>query len=300
MDDLYNDAAAGEYQPEQFAEVSGKQSLREYLKSGGIRIGIGLVMTLCMIIIALAAPLIATNDPYRTDVVNRFQPPSWQYLMGTDEYGRDVFSRVIYGSRVSIFVGAGVVLFSTFAGTLIGLFAGYFRRIDNSLMRVMDAFMAFPSILLAIAILAALGPNIGNVIVALAIVYTPRTARVVRGAVLSVREEAYVESARAIGLGNLRIMFRYILPNVMAPLIVQATFILALSILAEAGLSFIGAGTPPPTPSWGNILSDGRPHMYRAAWMTIFPGIFIMISVLGLNIFGDGLRDLLDPRQKEA
>lgn len=262
------------------------------------KIIIGAILTSLMVFMAVVAPLITTHDPFQTNVRNRFHAPGGTHLLGTDEYGRDVYSRIVFGARVSMFVGAGVVLISTVAGTIIGLFSGYYRRLDNILMRVMDALMAFPSILLAIAILAALGPRTTNVIVALSIVYTPRTARVVRGAVLSVREEDYVSSARAIGLGDLRIIFRYILPNVMAPLIVQATFILALTIIAEAGLSYIGAGTPPPTPSWGNILADGRPHMYRAAWMTIFPGLFIMISVLGLNIVGDGLRDYLDPRLK--
>ena len=272
--------------------------LREKLSGSSGRIVVGLVLTLAMVIMALAAPLIATQDPYQTDVRNRFEPPGSAHYLGTDEYGRDVFSRAVYGARVSMFVGIGVVFISTVSGTIVGLFSGYYRRLDNVLMRLMDALMSFPSILLAIAILAAIGPRTTNVIVALSVVYAPRTARVVRGSVLSVREEVYVESARAVGLGDLRIIFRYILPNVMAPLIVQATFILALTIIAEAGLSYIGAGTPPPTPSWGNILADGRPHMYRAPWMTIFPGVFIMISVLGLNIVGDGLRDVLDPRLK--
>ena len=272
--------------------------LREKLSGSSGRIVVGLVLTLAMVIMALAAPLIATHDPYQTEVRNRFQSPGSAHYLGTDEYGRDVFSRAVYGARVSMFVGIGVVFISTVSGTIVGLFSGYYRRLDNVLMRLMDALMSFPSILLAIAILAAIGPRTTNVIVALSVVYAPRTARVVRGSVLSVREEVYVESARAVGLGDLRIIFRYILPNVMAPLIVQATFILALTIIAEAGLSYIGAGTPPPTPSWGNILADGRPHMYRAPWMTIFPGVFIMISVLGLNIVGDGLRDVLDPRLK--
>ncbi len=279
-------------------QTDARSRLRAAFSGGYGRIVIGAVLTLTIVIMALVAPLIATHDPFQTSVRTRFESPSGAHLLGTDEYGRDVFSRIVYGARVSMFVGVGVVLISTVVGTIIGLFAGYFRKLDNILMRVMDALMAFPSILLAIAILAALGPRTSNVIVALSIVYTPRTARVVRGKVLSVREEDYVESARVVGLGNLRIIFRYILPNVMAPLIVQATFILALTIIAEAGLSFIGAGTPPPTPSWGNILADGRPHMYRAPWMTIFPGLFIMISVLGLNIVGDGLRDVLDPRLK--
>lgn len=279
-------------------QTDAQSRLRAAFSGGHGRIAIGAVLTLTMVIMALAAPLIATHDPFQTSVRTRFESPSGAHLLGTDEYGRDVFSRIVHGARVSMYVGVGVVLISTIAGTIIGLFSGYFRRLDNILMRVMDALMAFPSILLAIAILAALGPRTSNVIVALSIVYTPRTARVVRGKVLSVREEDYVESARVVGLGNLRIIFRYILPNVMAPLIVQATFILALTIIAEAGLSYIGAGTPPPTPSWGNILADGRPHMHRAPWMTIFPGLFIMISVLGLNIVGDGLRDVLDPRLK--
>ncbi len=272
--------------------------MRLQLKSDAVpgRIVAGAVLTLAMVTMAIAAPLIATHDPYAVAVRERFQPPSVENYLGTDEYGRDVFSRVVFGARISMYVGLGVMLISTIAGTIIGLFSGYYRKLDNVLMRVMDALMSFPSILLAIAILAAIGPRTGNVIVALSIVYTPRTARVVRGSVLSVREEVYIESAQAVGLGDLRIIFRYILPNVMAPLIVQATFILALTIIAEAGLSYIGAGTPPPAPSWGNILADGRPHMYRAWWMTVFPGLFIMISVLGLNVIGDGLRDVLDPR----
>ncbi len=272
--------------------------MRLQLKSDAVpgRIVAGAALTLAMVTMAIAAPLIATHDPYAVAVRERFQPPSVENYLGTDEYGRDVFSRVVFGARISMYVGLGVMLISTIAGTIIGLFSGYYRKLDNVLMRVMDALMSFPSILLAIAILAAIGPRTGNVIVALSIVYTPRTARVVRGSVLSVREEVYIESAQAVGLGDLRIIFRYILPNVMAPLIVQATFILALTIIAEAGLSYIGAGTPPPAPSWGNILADGRPHMYRAWWMTVFPGLFIMISVLGLNVIGDGLRDVLDPR----
>lgn len=277
---------------------SERRALARYLGGGHSRIVVGATLTLAMVLMAVFAPYVATHDPLRTEVRNRLQPPSRENIMGTDEFGRDVFSRIVFGSQVSMFVGVGVVFFSTVAGMAIGLLSGYYRRLDNVLMRVMDALMAFPSILLAIAILAALGPRITNVIVALSIVYTPRTARVVRGSVLSVREEAYVESARAIGLGDLRIIVRYVLPNVLAPLIVQATFILALTIIAEAGLSYIGAGTPPPTPSWGNILADGRPHIFRAQWMTTFPGLFIMVAVLGLNIVGDGLRDVLDPRQK--
>lgn len=284
--------------PSRVQSGADRRALSRYLGGGHSRILVGATLTLAMVLMALAAPYIATHDPLRTNVRNRLEPPGSEHLMGTDEFGRDVFSRIVFGSQVSMYVGVGVVFFSTVAGMAIGLLSGYYRRVDNILMRVMDALMAFPSILLAIAILAALGPRITNVIVALSVVYTPRTARVVRGSVLSVREEAYVESARAIGLGDLRIIVRYVLPNVLAPLIVQATFILALTIIAEAGLSYIGAGTPPPTPSWGNILADGRPHIFRAAWMTTFPGLFIMVAVLGLNVVGDGLRDVLDPRQR--
>lgn len=277
-----------------------KRRIHRHLSGGKGRMLFGMTLTLAMVLIAVMAPLITTHDPYQTNVHIRLTPPSMEHFFGTDEYGRDLFSRVIYGSRVSMYVGVGVVIITTLAGTCIGLISGYFRRLDGILMRLMDALMAFPSILLAIAILAAMGPNVNNVIFALSIVYTPRTARVVRGQVLSVREEAYVESARAVGLGDFRIIYRYIFPNILAPLIVQATFVLALAIIVEAGLSYVGAGTPPPTPSWGNILSDGRPHIYRAAWMTTIPGLFIMVSVLGLNIFGDGLRDVLDPRQRKS
>ena len=259
---------------------------------------LGLFLSLIVVLLAITAPYIATHDPLRTNVKQRLQAPSSEHYFGTDEYGRDLFSRVIYGARVSIIVGISVVILSSIAGTIIGLLSGYFRRIDNTIMRIMDACMAFPSILLAIAIIAALGARVENVIIALSITYTPRTARVVRASVLSVREEAYVEAARAIGLGSLRIIYKYILPNILSPLIVQTSLIFGLSILAEAGLSYIGAGIPPPMPSWGNILADGRPHMIQASWMTVIPGFFIMISVLGLNIIGDGLRDYLDPRMK--
>jgi peptide/nickel transport system permease protein len=198
-----------------------------------------------------------------------------------------------------VIVGGSVVVTTTILGIVIGLLAGFYRKLDGVIMRVMDAFQSFPSILLAIAIMAALGASARNVIIALTVTYSPRTARVVRGKVLSIREETYIESARAIGLGDNRIMARYVLPNTMAPLIVQATFILALAIISEAGLSFVGAGTPPPSPSWGNLLSDGRAYMRQAQWMTLAPGLFIMFSVLGLNILGDGLRDVLDPRLKD-
>ncbi len=272
---------------------------KSYFFSGRL-VYLGLFLLLGVVFIAITAPYITAYDPLRTDVKQRLQAPSSDHYFGTDEYGRDLFSRVIYGARVSMIVGISVVFFSSLAGTIIGLISGYFRRLDNVIMRIMDACMAFPSILLAIAIIAALGSGMENVIIALSITYTPRTARIVRGKVLSVREEVYVEAAHSIGLDHLRIIFKYILPNILSPLIVQVSLIFALSILAEAGLSYIGAGTPPPTPSWGNILADGRPHMIKAPWMTIIPGVFIMISVIGLNIIGDGLRDYFDPRMKNS
>ncbi|WP_206513552.1 ABC transporter permease [Pelagibacterium lentulum] len=280
------------------AQTSKRVSLLNRLYGLNGRILFGGALVLFIVILAIAAPLLATHDPLRVRMSDRLLPPSFDNWLGTDNNGRDVYSRIVYGARISVLVGSAVVILSTFFGTLIGLIAGYYRRMDGPMMRFMDAVMTFPSILLAIAIIAALGASAQNVIIALTVSFVPHTARVVRGKVLSVREETYVESARAIGLGDTRIILRYILPNTLAPLMVQATFILALAIIAEAGLSYIGAGTPPPTPSWGNILADGRAFLNNAWWMTTFPGIFIMISVLGLNILGDGLRDLLDPRME--
>lgn len=288
-------AASPQPPPEEEAAAVGQKTKRNY----NFRVVLGGGLIVFVTLMAIFAPLLATHDPLALGV-DRLASPSREYLLGTDQFGRDVYSRIMYGSRVSLLVGAGVVFFSTIFGTLVGLVSGYFRKLDGVIMRIMDAFMAFPSILLAIAIMAALGPNPTNVVIALTITYTPRTARVVRGKVLGVREEAYVESARAIGLGSVKILRRYIFPNVLAPLMVQATFILALAIIAEAGLSYIGAGTPPPTPSWGNILAEGRAVLSTAPWMTTFPGMFIMISVLGLNILGDGMRDVLDPRLKDV
>jgi peptide/nickel transport system permease protein len=207
---------------------------------------------------------------------------------------------VLHGSRVSLFIGLLVVLLTGVFGTLIGAVSGYVRSLDNLIMRIMDGFMAFPPILLAIAVGAVLGPSLLNAVIALTVAYTPRTARIVRASVLVVREAEYVEAARALGAGHVRILFRHILANCMAPLLVQLTFIFALSILAEAVLSFIGVGPPPPTPTFGNIIADGRNYIAEAPWITIWPGIAIMATVLGLNLMGDGLRDVLDPRLKHG
>jgi peptide/nickel transport system permease protein len=219
--------------------------------------------------------------------------------MGTDGFGRDMFTRVLYGARVSLFVGFATMIFSTVLGAVLGLIAGYFNKVDGLIMRVMDGFMAFPSILLAIAIMASLGPRTENVIAALTVVYLPRIARLVRGQVLVVREQLYVEAARTIGATNWRIIFKHTLPNSISPLIVQGSFTFAYAVITEASLSYLGAGVPPEIPTWGNQLQEGVPLMSSAAWMSVFPGLAITITVLGLNQLGDGLRDSLDPRIQE-
>jgi len=261
---------------------------------------LGLLIIVAASALALFAPQVATHEPLRSSVRERLQPPSAEHLFGTDGFGRDVFSRVVYGARVSIGVGLAVVVLSTVLGTITGLVSGYYRRLDQVIMRVMDGLMAFPVILLAIAIMGALGPGIQNVILALSIVYWPRTARIVRGAVLSLRELDFVEGARSLGASDARIIARHLLPSVASPVLVQATFVLAAAVLAEAGLSFIGAGIPAPNPSWGNILAEGRTFMRNAPWMTIFPGIAITVVVLALNLVGDGLIDYLDPKRRRT
>jgi len=222
--------------------------------------------------------------------------PSPQFLFGTDDFGRDVFSRVLFGARISLRIGFSVVLMCGILGTALGSISGYFRGLDNLIMRTVDALMAFPAVLLALGIGAMLGPSEINAIIALAIVYTPGTARIVRASVLVVREKLYVEGATAFGASQWRILVRHVLPNSMAPLIVQLTFVFAYAILAEAILSFLGVGPPPPTPTWGNTISEGRNYITVAPWITFFPGTFIAATVLGLNLLGDGLRDVLDPR----
>lgn len=255
-----------------------------------------------LILVILAAALLAGQlspyDPRIMTVTDRLKAPSGSHWMGTDNFGRDIFSRILHGARLSLQVGLAVMLLTTAAGIVFGMVSGYFRRLDNAIMRVMDAMMAFPAILLAIAIMAVLGPKTVNVVIALSIVYAPRTVRIVRASVLAIKELDYIEAVRAQAAGHLRILFRHVLPNALSPLVVQATFTFAYAVLAEASLSFVGAGTPPTTPSWGNILSEGRVYMQAAPWITIFPGLAIAATVLGLNLAGDGLRDVLDPRMK--
>ncbi len=258
----------------------------------------GTALFAIVLFMAVFAPLIAPLPPDEIQFRHRFEPPSLEFPMGTDNFGRDLLSRVVYGARLSLEIGFTVVLLTGIFGTAIGAAAGYFRRLDNPLMRIMDALMAFPAILLAVAIAAALGASAINAVIALAAVYTPRTARIVRASVLVVREMEYVQAARACGATNWRIMRRHILPNSLAPLIVQLTFIFAYAVLAEAILSFLGVGPEPPTPTWGNIVAEGRQYIREAPWITLFPGLAIAMTVLGLNLLGDGLRDALDPRMR--
>ncbi|MFL5161237.1 MAG: ABC transporter permease [Microvirga sp.] len=260
---------------------------------------VGLLILVIVAALAILAPLIAPYSPSRLSVVNRLKPPSSIYWFGTDEFGRDVFSRTIYAGRLSLLVGASVVTFAAVFGVTLGLVAGFFRRLDMPIARIIDAMMAFPDILLAIALVAALGPSLVTVIVALGIVYTPRLARIVRASTLVIRELPYVEAARALGVPTWRIMSRHVLRNLVSPILVQGTFIFAYAMLAEAGLSFLGLGVSPEVPTWGTMIAAGRQYIGQADWMTLFPGIAIILSVLSLQMVGDGFRDLLDPRLRK-
>src|ERR1700722_11656452 len=256
----------------------------------------GLILFGIVALAALLAPWIAPVDPNRLAMRFRFLPPSLDHLFGTDNFGRSLWSRVIWGARLSMVIGSAVVVINAVFGTLIGAAAGYYRALDNVVMRINDALMAFPAVLLAIGGTAVVGPSVNDVILALVIVYTPRTARIVRASVIVLREMDYVQAARAAGAGDLRILRKHILPNAMAPLIVQLSFLFAYAVLTEATLSFLGVGAVPPTPTWGNIMAEGRQYMVDAPWIITIPGLALMVTVLGLNLLGDGLRDVLDPR----
>ena len=256
----------------------------------------GLVLFLIIAVTAILAPWITDVDPNRLSMRNKFKPPGEGWVFGTDSFGRSLWSRVVWGAQLSMLIGASVVALNAVFGILIGAAAGYFRRIDNLLMRINDALMAFPAILLAIAVTSVLGPSTFNVILALGIVYIPRTARIVRSSVIVLREMEFVQAAVAAGAGHWRILTRHILPNAMAPVIVQLSFLFAFAVLSEATLSFLGVGAVPPTPTWGNIMAEGRDFMREAPWIITIPGIALMITVMGLNFLGDGLRDVLDPR----
>lgn len=257
-----------------------------------------LLLLLAILLTALFAPAIAPFDPEFVNPADRLDPPSAAHWFGTDDLGRDVFSRVVYGARISLLVGVTVTIGATVIGSLIGLIAGYYPRADTPLMRVMDGLEAFPSILLALTIMATLGPAVENVIVALSVVYTPNIARLVRGTTLMNRQQTYVESARAIGMRDFPILRRYIFANSLSPLIVQCTFVVAFAILTEASLSFLGAGVPPDIPTWGSIVSSGQPRLQQAWWISVFAGTFLFLTVLATNLIGDGLRDALDPRSR--
>ena len=256
----------------------------------------GAVIVGTLFALALLADLIQILPPEKMQVRLRFRTPDVPYPLGTDNYGRDIWSRLVHGARLSLAIGFPVAVVTGIAGTLIGVLAGYFRRLDGPLMRLMDALMAFPAILLAIAIAAALGPSALNAVIALSAVYTPRTARIVRSTVLVVREMDYVQAAKACGARDLWIVWRHVLPSSMAPVLVQLTFIFAYAILAEAILSFLGVGPPPPTPTWGNMIAEGKDYLREAPHLCLFPGIAVALVCLGLNLLGDGLRDVLDPR----
>ena len=257
----------------------------------------GGVLLVGFVLLALVAPLVAPHDPLAQDLYNRLAAPSLTHPFGTDDFGRDILSRVIYGSRISLRIGGAAVLLALAVGTTIGLTAGYWGgALDQVLMRAMDLMLAFPSILLAIGIVAVLGPGLENAMLAVGIVAVPQYARLVRASALSVREQDYVQAVRALGASDLRILVFAVLPNCLAPLIVQSTLGLATAILDAAGLSFLGLGAQPPTPEWGAMLSGGRELILSAPWVLTFPGVAILITVLAFNLLGDGLRDALDPR----
>jgi peptide/nickel transport system permease protein len=260
----------------------------------------GAAILVTVTLLALFAPWITPYGPMAMKISDRMQSPGLAHWFGTDELGRDVFSRVVFGARYSLMIGASVVLISVTGGVLLGLTAGFFRRLDGPIMRVVDAMMSFPDILLAIALVAVLGASMTNVILALAIVYTPRVARVVRASTLVVRELLFIEAARALGVSTWRILFIHILNNIASPILVQATFIFAYAVLAEAGLSFLGVGVPPELPTWGTMIASGQQFAHQAIWLVVFPGVAIMLSALSLQMVGDGFRDLLDPKLRKA
>ena len=287
-------ATAGAFVAEEAPSRRRGARLRRFIRRNPTLFAGGAILSL-VALVALVAPLIA-GDPLTMQPAQRLRPPSEANWLGTDNLGRDVFSRTVYGARVSLFVGLSVASFSVVVGLFIGLLTGYFRRVDAVAMRLMDGLMAIPAILLAIALVALTRASVMTVIVAITIPEVPRVVRLVRSVVLSVREAPYVEAAIAGGTPVWKILFRHILPNTVPPLIVQATYICASAILIEAALSFLGAGTPPEIPTWGNMIAQSRLFLSRAPWTIFAPGIALAVVVLAVNLLGDGLRDRLDPR----
>ncbi|HZW98935.1 MAG TPA: ABC transporter permease [Trueperaceae bacterium] len=261
---------------------------------------VGIVLLVGLVVASVGAPLWGLADPLESDYLSMLSPPAADHVLGTDQYGRDLLTRVIYGARLSLGIGASVMTLAALAGLVLGSLAGYFSRLDGPIMRGLDVLMAFPAILLAIAIMAILGTGARNGVIALAIVYTPRCARIVRASVLSVRQRTFVEAGQALGAGDARSLGIHILPNAIGPLVVQMIFVFAYAILADAGLSFIGVGTPPPTPSLGNILAEARDYLMVAPWLMWWPGAAIAAIVLALNLCGDALREVMDPRQRSG
>jgi peptide/nickel transport system permease protein len=257
---------------------------------------VGGILLAILVIMAIFAPWLGTNDPTAISPIHRTRNPSEQFWFGTDMLGRDVYSRVVYGTRVSLAVGFAVAILATVLGVLIGLIAGFVRWVDAIVMRIMDGFMSMPTMLIAIALIAITKASLQNVIIAITIAEIPRVVRLVRSVVLSLREQPFVEAAVAAGAGRGRIILRHIFPNTIAPITVQATYICGVAILAEASLSFIGAGVPPTVPSWGNIMAEGRALWQVKPHLVFFPAVFLSITILAINMLGDGLRDAVDPR----
>lgn len=269
--------------------------IRNLVNNKGAVIGFGLMALL--VLSAVFAPILAPYDPLEISIPDRLQPPSPEHLLGTDQVGRDILSRILYGGRLSLVLGFVSVGIGGVIGTVIGLMAGYYEgAIDQVVMRLVDTLMAMPRTLLALVISFVLGPSLLNLMVAVGVGQAPTYIRLVRGSVLSAKRELYVDAARSTGASNLHIMFRHILPNVVGPAVVVSTLALGWAVLSAATLSFLGMGVQPPTPEWGNMVSEGRQRMSSAFWVSFFPGLFIMVSVLALNLLGDGLRDALDPK----
>ena len=260
-------------------------------------IPVGVVISVFMILVGTFSPYLSPHDPTKIYPRNRREAPSSQFLLGTDRLGRDILSRLIWGARISLVIGVLAVAVSMVIGLAIGLISGYYGGLlDEILMRLMDVIFAFPSLLLAIALIAVTGPSMRNVIIVIVVIGIPRFARIIRASVLSLKEKEFVEAARALSKSDMGIMTQHILPNCIAPLTVEASLSIATAIITESALSFLGLGVRPPTPSWGQMIADGRSELFTAPWIVIFPGLAIMITVLGYNLLGDGLRDALDPR----
>ncbi|AST05562.1 peptide ABC transporter permease [Anoxybacillus flavithermus] len=284
-------------QQEEQATSLWKEGWIRFRKNKMALVGSGIV--LFFILLAVFAPLIAPYEMNDQQLSMRLQAPSKDHIFGTDDFGRDIFSRIVYGARISLWVGFFSVLGSVVIGSLLGIIAGYYGRwIDAVISRIFDIMLAFPSILLAIGIVAVLGPSLKNALIAIAVINIPNFGRLIRSRVLSIKQEEYITAAKAIGMSDARILFHHILPNSMAPIIVQGTLAIATAIIEAAALGFLGLGAQPPNPEWGKMLADSKAYLTQAPWTMIFPGLAIMLTVLGFNLMGDGLRDALDPRMK--